>query len=186
MSDDPLLAAAENLHHDPGADEHAGRMGKTLNAMGIVFALGILCSAGILFLEVVLRYAFNSPTSWAHETVIFINACAFVFGGLYVAARNAHIRVVLIYDVLSERWRRVFDVTISLACAVSSAFFAWAAWQSVKKAAWTPQGDFRLETSGSAWNPPTPGLLKVFLFLILILMTVQFAIFAVNYLRKTR
>lgn len=186
MSDDPLSAAAEKLHHDPGADPHAGPMGRAINAAGIIFAIGILCSAGILFLEVVLRYVFNKPTSWAHETVIFINACAFVFGGLYVAARNAHIRVVLLYDALSAGWRRGFDVVISLICAIASAFFAWAAWQSVKKAAWTPQGDFRLETSGSAWNPPTPGLLKVFLFVVLILMTLQFAVFAVSYLRKAR
>lgn len=186
MSDDQQLAAAEKLHHDPGADANAGAMGRVLNAVSVIFAIGILCSAGILFLEVVLRYLFNSPTTWAHETVIFINACAFVFGGLYVAARNAHIRVVLIYDVLSAAWRRIFDITISIACAISSAFFAWAAWQSVKKAAWTPQGEFRLETSGSAWNPPTPGLLKLFLFFILILMTIQFAIFAINYMRKSQ
>lgn len=184
MSDDPVLAATEPLNSDPGADEHAGLLGRALNSIGVFFALGILCSAGILFLEVVLRYAFDSPTIWVHETVIFINACAFVFGGLFVAARNAHIRVVLIYDTLSARWRRLFDIAISLACAVASAFFAWAAWQSVKKAAWTPQGEFRLETSGSAWSPPTPGLLKIFLFVILILMTIQFAIFAFNYLRK--
>lgn len=186
MSNDDPLAAAEHLHQDPGADIHSGRLGRGINAMGIVFALGILGSAGVLFLEVILRYAFNSPTSWAHETVIFINACAFVFGGLYVAARNAHIRIVLIYDTLSPGAQRRLDAAISVVCAAASAFFAWAAWQSVKKAVWTPQGDFRLETSGSAWNPPTPGLLKVFLFVVLIVMTLQFAIFAVNYLRKAR
>lgn len=185
VSDAPL-AAAPQLHRDPGADPHAGALGRGLNALGVVFALGILCSAGILFLEVVLRYVFNHPTQWAHETVIFLNACAFVFGGLYVAARNAHIRVVLIYDTLSAGVRRWFDVAISATCAVASGFFAWAAWQSVEKAVWTPQGDVRLETSGSAWNPPTPGLLKIFLFVVLIVMTVQFATLAVNYLRKAR
>ena len=52
------------------------------------------------------------------------------------------------------------------------------------KIIWLGHGSFRLETSGSAWNPPYPGLLKIFLFVILILLAVQFAIFTVNYLRK--
>ena len=42
----------------------------------------------------------------------------------------------------------------------------------------------RLETSGSAWNPPTPGLTKLFLFAVLLLLALQFAVLALNYLRK--
>lgn len=183
MQDNPLSAAEAALHRDPGAAPESGALGRAINALGVVFAIGILCSAGILFAEVILRYVFNRPTVWAHETVIFLNACAFVFGGLYVAARDAHIRVVIFYDNLRPMVRRWFDVAISLACALSSGFFAWAAWKSVEKAAWTPQGAFRLETSGSAWNPPTPGLLKIFLFVILVVLTVQFVLLALNYLR---
>ena len=67
---------------------------------------------------------------------------------------------------------------------IAVAMFSWAAWLIVVRAVWTPQGDFRLETSGSAWNPPTPGLLKVFLLFILIVMSVQFFILAINYLRN--
>ena len=34
---------------------------------------------GILFLEVILRYVFDSPTLWAHETAIFL------FGTIFLA-----------------------------------------------------------------------------------------------------
>lgn len=184
MQDD---AAPARPADGPGnAVPEAGRLGAGLDRLGIVFALGILASAVILFLEVLLRYLFNAPTVWAHETVIFLNACAFVFGGLYVVARNAHIRVVLIYDTLAPRLRRGFDVAISLACLVATAFFAWAAWQSLERAVWTPAGDIRLESSGSAWDPPTPGLLKIFLFVVLVVMAIQFAVLAVNYARGRR
>lgn len=168
-----------------GPAPEAGPLGRAIDRLGVVFAVAILCSAAILGLEVVLRYVFNRPTIWAHETVIFLTAVSFVYGGLFVAARNAHIRVVLIYDALSPRVRRRFDVAISLACLGSTAFFAWAAWQSVKRAVWTPAGAFRLETTGSAWDPPTPGLLKLFLFAILIVMAVQFAVLAWSYARRT-
>lgn len=168
----------------PDAVPESGIMGRWVNGIGIVFAIGILISAAILFVEVILRYVFNNPTTWAHETVVFLNACAFIFGGLYAAALDKHIRVVLFYDRLRHGLRRGFDVVISLVCMISCAFFAWAAWQSVKRAVWTPQGTFRLETSGSAWNPPYPGLLKVFLFAILLALAVQFIVLAVNYARS--
>lgn len=184
------MADQENDEHTPkravaaGAIPEAGFLGRAINAFGIVFGVAILSSAAILFLEVVLRYGFNSPTIWAHETVIFLTATSFVFGGLYVAARNAHIRVVLIYDQLNSRKRRILDAVISAICSFSCAFFAWASWQSVSRAVWTPAGDIRLETTGSAWDPPTAGLVKVFLFIVLILLAVQFAVLAINYLRN--
>ena len=174
----------EHLQEDPGADPHSGILGRVINAIGIVFAIGILVSAGILVIEIFLRYALNAPTIWAHETVIFLTASAFVYGGLYVVARNTHIRVVLIYDYLPNQIRRYFDIAISIICCLASAIFAWAAWKGVQRAIWTPAGDFRLETSGSAWNPPTPGLLKVFLLFILIVMTVQFLVLTVAYFKK--
>ncbi len=162
----------------------AAILGRGITKLGSIFAIAIVFSAAALIFEVVMRYGFNSPTQWAHETVIFLTAITFVYGGLYGASTDRHIRVVLIYDNLTPRLRRIFDITISLACAFATALFSWAGWLVVQKAIWTPAGDFRFETSGSAWNPPFPGLLKVFLFMTLIIMSIQFAILAINYARK--
>ncbi|OKL44759.1 TRAP transporter small permease subunit [Pseudovibrio exalbescens] len=167
-----------------GAIPEAGLLGRLVVKLGMVFAIGIVLSALILFYEVIMRYVFNSPTVWAHETVVFLSAIAFIFGGLYAAALNRHIRVVLIYDTLGPRLRRAFDVIISAVCMISSGFFAWASWQSVKRAVWTPTGDIHIETSGSAWNPPYPGMMKVFLLVILVVLAVQFFVLAINYARR--
>jgi hypothetical protein len=51
------------------------------------------------------------------------------------------------------------------------------------KAIYRPDGSFSLETSGSAWNPPTPALLKLFLLAVLLTMSVQFLILTINYAR---
>lgn len=169
---------------EPRAIPAAGALGRAVNALSGLFALAILVSAGILIVEIALRYVFNAPTIWAHETVIFLTAVTFVYGGLLVASRDRHIRVVLIYDALGAGARRVVNVVVSAANALACAIFAWAAWQVVQRAAWTPSGAFRLETSGSAWNPPTPGLLKLFLLAVLIVMALQFAVLAVNYARR--
>ena len=178
---------SETAHEAPqGAIPQAGILGRAISAGGIVFAIGIVAAMLILIQEVVLRYFFNSPTVWAHETTIFLSGIAFVYGGLYCVARDSHIRVVLIYDAIPPRMRRGLDVAISIVCALSSAMFAYAAWLMVERAVFTPAGDFRLETSGSAWNPPFPGMMKVFLLAVMTVMAVQFLILTVNYARGKR
>lgn len=168
---------------DPGAIAEAGLLGRWIDKGGLLFAIGIVISMLVLINEVVLRYVFNAPTIWAHETTIFLCGAAFLYGGLYCTARNRHIRVVLVYDAISPRLRRGFDVVISLVCMVASAFFAWASWLMVEKAAFRPDGSFRLERSGSAWDPVFPGLIKVFLLIVMTVMAVQFLILAFNYAR---
>lgn len=176
----------DELHSKPGPNPapEAGLLGKVIEIGGYVFATGIVLAACILLMEVFLRYVFNSPTIWAHETTTFLCGISFLYGGLLCTARNSHIRVVLIYDVLGPRLKRVFNIYISLISLVASGFFAFASFIMVKKAFYTPLGDFRMETSGSAWNPPTPALVKGFLLVVLILMSLQFLILAFNYWRS--
>ncbi|WP_420412077.1 TRAP transporter small permease subunit [Roseibium sp.] len=171
---------------DSGAIAEAGLLGRWIDKGGILFAGGIVVSMLVLLNEVFLRYVFNAPTIWAHETTIFLCGAAFIYGGLYCTVRDRHIRVVLIYDALPDRVHRIFNVIISLICAVSSAFFAWAAYLMVLRAAFRPDGSFRLERSGSAWDPVFPGAIKVFLLGVLVAMALQFLVLAVNYARGKR
>ena len=164
----------------------AGRLGWVIDRVSLLFAIGILLAMATLVLEVVMRYFFNAPTTWAHETSTFLSAITFVFGGLLCVCRNSHIRVVLLYDLITGRARQILDAVISLTCAVSTGFFAWAAWRMVKKAVFRPSGDLYLETSGSAWNSPAPAFVKIFLFFVLIIMCGQFLTLAFNYLRLAR
>lgn len=161
----------------------AGRLGRGISWLTGLFAAGILLAAAVLVLEVVMRYFFNSPTTWAHETSIFLSAITFIFGGLLCVIRNSHIRVVLLYDLVAGRARQILDIAISLLCAFSTGFFAWAAWRMVKKATVRPSGDLYLETSGSAWNSPAPALVKIFLLIVLIVMCSQFLVLAYHYMR---
>lgn len=180
---DNTQAVLEQHNAIPDAIPQAGWLGRAIDKVGLVFAIGIFLAMLILIQEVFLRYVLNAPTIWAHETTIFLCAVAFIYGGLYCVARNTHIRVVLLYDLLPPTLLRVMNVVISLIGATSTAFFAWAAWSMVERAIFAPDGRFRLETSGSAWNPPTPALLKLFLFAVLVVMTIQFLVLAYNYAR---
>lgn len=181
--DAPLLPEPQS----PGASlPEAGLLGRWIDRAGYIFAFGIVVAAVILLIEVFLRYVFNSPTIWAHETTTFLCGIAFLYGGLYCASRNSHIRVVLIYDHLSPYWRRVMDVVISIVSCLAALCFTYAGWIMASKALFTPAGEFRLERSGSAWNPPFPATVKVFLLVMLILLAVQYFILAVNHFKRLR
>jgi C4-dicarboxylate transporter, DctQ subunit len=169
---------------DKRAIPEAGLMGRIIDKIGYIFAAGIVLAAAILLLEVFLRYALNRPTMWAHETTVFLCGAAFVFGGLYCTCRDTHIRVVLVYDLLPPRFRRIADVLISLVSALASGFFAFAAFHMVKRAVLAPSGNIRLETTGSAWSPATPALIKIFVFVTMVLLVMQFLILAFNYAKR--
>lgn len=175
--------AALPLEHDTAIPQ-SGWLGEVIVKIAPIFSIGIAVSMLTLLCEIVLRYAFNSPTIWAHEVTTFLTSIAFVFAGLYCVAVDKHIRVVLIYDFLSPKWRRRMDVAISLINLVAVAFMAWAAWQMVQRSAFDPSGHWRLETSGSAWDPMFPGALKVFLLFVLVVMAMQFLRLLAGYLKK--
>ena len=152
-------------------------LGKKLS---LVFALIVLVSA----YEIVRRYVFDSPTLWVHETVTFAGATLFVVGGLYAFATNRHVRVVLLYDAASPRIRRWLDVLHQLLGLAFCSMLLYGSWFMAKDAVRAPWGAWRLETSGSAWNPPFPALLKVIILVAIAVLTLQFILHLIRDLRR--
>jgi len=153
---------------------------------GRIVSLLFLVSGIIIVLEIFLRYVFDSPTTWVHETTVFVCSLCFAYGGSYCLARDKHIRIVLIYDSVSPVWRRRLDICISITGIIFGLMLSWASWTLAEKALFAPWGDFRMETSGSAWNPPFPALSKTFLFIIFIVLTLQFILHLVHYLKDKK
>ncbi|MFW6080448.1 MAG: TRAP transporter small permease subunit [Desulfosalsimonas sp.] len=74
----------------------------------VSFALYI----GIILLcyEVVARYIFNSPTVWAHGYSQRLYGSYFILIGGFTLLNDGHVRVDLIYNHLSLRWRALLDI----------------------------------------------------------------------------
>ncbi|MGR3433866.1 MAG: TRAP transporter small permease subunit [Shimia sp.] len=183
--DDKLAATDEAPPHvrDAPVPAYSGAFGRGVDAIGIVFALCFAASTVIILYEVTMRKLFNAPTLWAHDTTIFLCGVAFAFSGLYALARDRHIRVVLLYDKVHGRARRILDVVLSSVGLVTVLFFSWGAWQVARRSVWAPTGEIRLETTGSSLRLPYPGLLKAFLFIVVAAMVIQFAVHIVNHAR---
>ncbi len=123
--------------------------------------------------EIAARYFFNSPTIWAHETVIALVAVCYLYGGMQCLAGDKHIRIGLIYFGTSGGTRRLLDFVNSLMSLFFSVALCYAALTMVETSWFTPQGDFRVERSGSAWNPMTPALIKMALMITAGVLSVQ-------------
>lgn len=150
--------------------------------LSILFAVVAVIST----YEIIMRYVFDDPTFWVHETATFIGASLFIFGGLYAFATDKHVRVVLIYDSVSERtqcWMRILHHLLGLGF---SGMMLYAGWTMAHKAVLTPWGALRLETSGSAWNPPFPAYLKVFILVAFAVLTLQLVLHLIRDLRQLR
>ena len=200
MHESETRVAADATSEDAPADVEAlvhrempkppaisGRFGRAVDALGKVVATFFLISTGIVLYEIVSRYAFDAPTRWAHETTTFLCAVGFLFGGLYALSHDKHIRVVLIYEAVPDAVRRWFDVVISTVGLIAVLFFAYAAWATVERSWFAAgSGEFKLETSGSAFDAPYPALIKGLLFAVVVAMAVQFVIHIVNTLRAAR
>ena len=133
------------------------------NALSVLFLVAVLLSA----FEVVMRYAFNAPTIWVHDSAITLCAIGFIFGGSYALERKGHIRITSIYDHLGPRTRHLLDVVSTVLVAGYLAILLYAV---IRQA--IPSLKL-METSGRAWDVPIPALMKSMLVVGVALMLLQ-------------
>lgn len=147
---------------------------KAIDCLGRLLSLIFLFIVVISFYEVFMRYLFNAPTIWVHESAAFLGGSLFIFGGAYALATDKHVRVVLLYDTVSDRVRIYLNIFHHVMGMLFSALMSWAGYLMFKDSWFAPWGDLRLETSATAWNPPFPAYLKAIIFITMIVLTVQF------------
>jgi TRAP-type C4-dicarboxylate transport system permease small subunit len=168
---------------DPDFDEDAARDGAPheirtrldyiLTRLVNPFSWLIFAAFAVSVYEVIARYVFDSPTRWAHETTTFLIAVIFLVGGPLALAKDKHIRVRMIYDKVGPFGRRVLDIINSIMTLIFFAGLTYAAWTMAWKGTHGPAGDFRLERTGTGWNPPTPAFIKITILLCVLVMAVQ-------------
>lgn len=67
----------------------------------------------VYYYEVIARYVFNSPTNWAHEAMFLMFGMQYLIAGGFCLRENAHVRVDVIYSMLSKRTQAILDVITS-------------------------------------------------------------------------
>jgi C4-dicarboxylate transporter DctQ subunit len=138
------------------------------------FALVVVLTA----YEVVMRYVFNRPTIWVHDTTIALSAICFVIGGAYALQADIHIRINVLAELLPGQARRWVDFFCHVAASVFLAALTYAATIQASRSV------ALMETSGRAWDVPIPALLKTVLAAGTALMTIQALLLAWTSLRR--
>ena len=85
------------------ADRVSERFGK-------VFAWLIMLMAFGVGYEVLVRYVFNAPTSWAFDFSYIMYGTLFMMGGAYTLSRDGHVRG----DFLYRLWKPRIQATVEL------------------------------------------------------------------------
>lgn len=154
-----------NAHVDIVTDRTTGESGVahfvnlTNGFAGLAASLLYLFCAFITVYEVVARYFFNEPTSWAFEIVMVICATAWMMSGGYVSLRHNHIAITIARDLSSPTIRWYLDL-FGLLVGYAVIFI-------LAEATLGPalHAIDLVERSGTGFNSPMPMVLKSMLFL---------------------
>ncbi len=172
--------------HMPDHEGARTRLDLWINKSVRLIAWVAFAAMAISVYEVFMRYGFDSPTSWVHETVVFLIAVLFALGGPAALARDRHIRVRLVYDAAGPRlkyWMHVFNDAATVAFCLAMSYAAYVMfWRSSHD----PSGAWSLERSGTSWNPPFPSLTKGIIWFAVLVMLVQSLLHLWQSLRSQR
>jgi TRAP-type mannitol/chloroaromatic compound transport system permease small subunit len=82
-------------------------------ASGRLVAYWTLLSIFVYYYEVVVRFLFNSPTNWVHESMFLMYGMQFLIAGAYAYRSDSHVRVDVFYVKFSDRTKVVVDILTS-------------------------------------------------------------------------
>ena len=161
MSQQPPAPASRPEAGVPLRPDPLSRLARALGEwMAPLFLVAVVISV----YEVVLRYAFNAPTLWVHETTVLLSAACFLVSGLYTLERGEHIRITVISERLPA-WAQAAADWLGFFLALL--FLGGLAWGGAK-AGWEALSNW--QTTATALDSPTPAILRPLIVVVSALM----------------
>jgi len=82
--------------------------------VGKIGAWCIVALSVAIFYEVVARYAFRAPTTWAYDVSYMLYGALFMLAGAYTLSRNGHVRGDFLYRQWRPRRQAAMDLALYL------------------------------------------------------------------------
>lgn len=127
----------------------------------------------ISFYEVIMRYFFNSPTVWVHETTTAIVGMAMAYGGIYCFCNESHISVTILRDRFPKKWQKRIAIFVDFLVMLFAVGGGYAMYYMTSRAILTPAGEFYMQRSGSAMNSYWPTVTKIFILFVFVILLLQ-------------
>ena len=116
---------------------------------GAIAAVLVLTLVALMLYDVVLRYAFNAPTSWGNDLNTFLMGGSFVLSIAYAMATDAHVRVDLLYNERTRpRLAYVDLIGLTLIVLPAVALISWGLLGHLEDGIRTGE-----RTGSGGWNP---------------------------------
>lgn len=96
--------------HQPGQDGGSGREGPGLRLLTLIASLLLAATVSLTFAQVVLRYLFNNPQTWAEEVGRYLFIWITFLGAAAAFSRDTHIRVDAVMELFGKRIARGGDL----------------------------------------------------------------------------
>jgi TRAP-type C4-dicarboxylate transport system permease small subunit len=103
------------------------------DAMGVAGAVLLIAMLLIVVVNVVMRYAFNSPIIWADQVATYGVVYVTFIGAPRVLARRGHVAVDILESMLSATGRRVLMVFIDAVGLLYCAAFTLLAGREIQR-----------------------------------------------------
>jgi len=116
--------------------------------IGRVASFLIVATTLILCFEVAMRYIFNVPTIWVHETTQFVYGAFFLLAGGYCLLYGLHVNVDIIYSHFPTRIKALVDLSTYLLFFLFCYVLLWEGGKMARDSI------LMLEHSHSFWAPP--------------------------------
>lgn len=116
--------------------------------VGVLTAYLALPLIGVVVYEVIMRYLFNAPTSWAFEATTFIYGVHYMLGVAYTHQLDGHVAIDVFEARLPQKPRTILRLIVNLVIfiptvgllATWSIIYAATSWKMWEKAStsWAP------------------------------------------------
>jgi len=94
-------------------------------ATGLLGGALMVCVAGMVMYEVVMRYFFNSPTTWVMEISIYFSLAGIFLSLAYVLRGKAHVKVDFVINRLPARTTVTLEILTSFLAILYCGVMAW-------------------------------------------------------------
>ena len=126
-----------NARRSPAEPWPASAWDALLDGLGFVVAVLTAAMTLAVVYEVVARYFFNRPTSWAVDFTEYALLYVTFLGAPWVLRQGAHIRIEILTERLGARPRLALAALVALLGAAVSAVLVWqgaeVAWEAYSK-----------------------------------------------------